>query len=63
MPPYRSKAWSSRLLDQKCITIAHALATSTIPRVVFYHVLRAHEVSENFIREFNGTSIGESLYH
>lgn len=44
------------------IAIAHALATKKKSRVAYSHVLQAVKASENFIREFNGTSITESLY-
>jgi hypothetical protein len=35
----------------------------TITRVAYSHILQAVKASENFIREFNGTSIIDSLYH
>jgi len=45
------------------VTIAHALATKKNTRVAYSHVLQAVKASESFIREFNGTSVVESLYH
>ena len=45
------------------VTIAHALATKKNTRVAYSHLLQAVKASENFFREFNGTSIIESIYH
>ncbi|KAL9129214.1 MAG: hypothetical protein Q9217_002283 [Psora testacea] len=45
------------------VAIAHALATKKNTRVAYPHLVQAVKASENFIREFNGMSIVESLYY
>lgn len=51
------------LLDKNVVAIAHALATKKETYVAYSHVLQAVKTSDSFIREFNGASIVESLYH
>ena len=44
------------------IAIAHALATKGNTQVAYSHLKQAVKASEDFIREFNGIDVVESLY-
>jgi len=45
------------------VKIAHAPATKKNTRVPDSHLLQALKARESFTREFNGTSVVESVYH
>ena len=55
--------WRTDRPISSIVTTAHSLATQNNPWVAYSHVQQAVKVSENFIHEFNGISVIESLLY